>query len=72
MNEPSGFTFHSESFAMNRSRRLVMHPTTKVSMFERWIGATTYAPDAGRRSVPSYETRNQILQNVMTTTRASW
>ena len=72
MNGPSGFTFQSESFAMNRSRRLVMQPTTKVSMFERWIGATTYAPEDGSRSVPSYDTRNQILQNVMTTPRATW
>ncbi|HMK10202.1 MAG TPA: hypothetical protein VK461_01335 [Acidimicrobiales bacterium] len=72
MNAPSGFTFQSESFAMNRRRRRVMHPTTNVSRFERWIGATTYEPDCGSFSVPSYDTRNQILQNVMTTVRANW
>ena len=43
MNRPSGFTFQSESLAMNRNLRLVMQPTTNVSMFERWIGATTQA-----------------------------
>ena len=49
-----------------------MHPTTNVSMFERWIGATTYGPVAGSLSVPSYDTRNHTLQNVMTTARATW
>ena len=40
-NLPSGLIFHSESFAMNRTRRCVTHPTTNVSRFDRWIGAIT-------------------------------
>ncbi len=53
---PSG-CLNSSCFAMNRIRRLVTNAANGVSRFERWVGATMYAPDVGTFSVPRTCTR---------------
>ena len=45
---------------MKRSRRLVMHPTSGVSMLERCTGATMYEPLGGRCSAPSIDRRQKM------------
>ena len=56
---------------MNRSRRRVRHDAIGVSMFERWTGASTKAPDCGMCSRPTMLMRVHARVNPATKVRAT-